>query len=63
MTGATWTVQRTGDDRFPVRIAIGRAGRVLLAVRARAPRPGAAIQVSRGTRWCGPGATRTAPLF
>lgn len=45
MKAATWLVQRTGDARFPVRIAIEQAGRVLFAVRASAPWPGAGTQV------------------
>lgn len=42
---ATWLVQRTGDAKFPFRIAIQQNGRVLFAVRAKAPWPGAGTQV------------------
>ena len=42
---ATWIVQQTGDPRFPVRIAIEQAGRLLFAVRAKAAWPGAGTQV------------------
>lgn len=42
---AVWIVQRTGDARFPVRIAIEQDGRLLFAVRAKAPWPGAGTQV------------------
>ncbi|NZA26421.1 ERCC4 domain-containing protein [Luteimonas sp. SJ-92] len=42
---AVWIVQRTGDVRFPYRIAIEQAGRVLFAVRAKAAWPGAGTQV------------------
>lgn len=42
---AIWIVQRTADARFPTRIAIEQDGRVLFAVRAKAPWPGAGTQV------------------
>lgn len=42
---ATWLVQRTGDARFPIRIAIEQDGRTLFAVRAKAAWPGAGSQV------------------
>jgi len=42
---AIWVVQRTSDERFPVRIAIEQDGRVLFAVRAKASWPGAGTQV------------------
>ncbi len=42
---ATWLVQRTGNARFPFRVAIEQDGRVLFAVRAKAAWPGAGTQV------------------
>lgn len=42
---ATWTIQETFDERFPFRIAVEQNGRVLFAVRAKAPWPGAGTQV------------------
>jgi hypothetical protein len=42
---ATWTLQRTLDERFPFRIAIEQAGRLLFAFRSKAPWPGAGSQV------------------
>lgn len=42
---AVWRVQRTSDARFPLRIVIEQAGRVLFAVRAKAAWPGAGTQV------------------
>ncbi len=42
---AIWIVQQTGDQRFPVRIAIEQDGCVLFAVRAKAAWPGAGTQV------------------
>ncbi len=42
---ALWRIQRTQDAKFPFRIAIEQHGRVLFAVRAKAPWPGAGTQV------------------
>ncbi|MGH8147471.1 MAG: ERCC4 domain-containing protein [Rhodanobacteraceae bacterium] len=42
---ATWLVQRTANDRFPIRIAIEQDGRVLFAVRAKSAWPGAGTQI------------------
>jgi hypothetical protein len=42
---ALWTIQRTQDAKFPYRIAIEQHGRMLFAVRAKAPWPGAGTQV------------------
>lgn len=40
-----WTVERTQQRRFPVRIAIEQDGRLILAVRAQSPWPGPGQQV------------------
>jgi hypothetical protein len=40
----TWTVCRTGEERFPYRVAVEQAGRTLLAVRARERWPGPGMQ-------------------
>lgn len=42
---ALWLVQRTADAKFPFRIVIEQNGRILFAVRAKAPWPGAGTQV------------------
>lgn len=42
---ATGLIQRTQDSKFPYRIAIEQHGRLLFAVRAKAPWPGAGTQV------------------
>lgn len=42
---ATWTVERTLNRRFPFRIAIEQAGRLIFAVRAQAKWPGPGQQI------------------
>lgn len=42
---ATWLVQKTGNARFPFRIAIEQNSRTLFAVRAKASWPGAGSQI------------------